>query len=279
MSSSEPLAAASPLFVNLRQLLRSRKLTPEEALAIVPPLCDALQYAHERGIVHRDIKPENLLLDKEGRVKVADFGIAKMLGGIPTDSEKPQMGQKESNYISGLPESVGEKSAVGRDSVEHHSGRSISGEGQEARSARAGFAGSQGSPESHPTEEALSAASTAGTPGYMAPEQSSAPQKVDARADIYSLGVVFYEMLTGELPGAKLQPPSSRLRGMQIDVRLDEIVLRALEQTPELRSATAAASHHGHPLYGLADRRRTRAAGRRGAAFRAAHGGGRSSST
>ena len=66
--------------VNLRQLLRARKFTPEEALAIVPPLCDALQFAHDRGIVHRDIKPENLLLDKAGRVKVADFGIAKMLG-------------------------------------------------------------------------------------------------------------------------------------------------------------------------------------------------------
>ena len=66
--------------VNLRQLLRARKFTPEEALAIVPPLCDALQFAHDRGIVHRDIKPENLLLDKGGRVKVADFGIAKMLG-------------------------------------------------------------------------------------------------------------------------------------------------------------------------------------------------------
>ncbi len=175
--------------VNLRQLLRSRKLTPEEALAIVPPLCDALQYAHERGIVHRDIKPENLLLDKDGRVKVADFGIAKMLSveKIPTDSEQPRM----ETEISGRSESVG----IPAPSV------------------------------------------AAGTPGYMAPEQSSAPQKVDARADIYSLGVVFYEMLTGELPGAKLQPPSKKV---QIDVRLDEIVLRALEQAPELRYATAA---------------------------------------
>ena len=48
--------------VNLRQLLRARKFTPEEALTIVPPLCDVLQYAHDLGIVHRDIKPENLLL-------------------------------------------------------------------------------------------------------------------------------------------------------------------------------------------------------------------------
>src|SRR5215831_14046863 len=48
---------------NLRRLLRERKFTPEEALTIVPPLCDALQFAHDRGIVHRDIKPENLLID------------------------------------------------------------------------------------------------------------------------------------------------------------------------------------------------------------------------
>ncbi len=163
--------------VNLRQLLRARKFTPEEALTIVPPLCDALQFAHERGIVHRDIKPENLLLDKTGRVKVADFGIAKMLGA--------DNGGKGSESIA--PENA--------------------------------------------TQNAV------GTPGYSAPEQKSDPQRVDSRADIYSLGVVFYEMLTGELPGKKIEAPSKKV---QIDVRLDEVVLRALEKTPELRWQTAA---------------------------------------
>jgi serine/threonine protein kinase len=159
--------------VNLRQLLRTRKFTPEEALAIVPPLCDALQFAHDRGIVHRDIKPENLLLDKAGRVKVADFGIAKMLGTV------------------------------------HASGK----------------AGEPVAPE-NATQTAI------GTPSYSAPEQKTDPQRVDSRADIYSLGVVFYEMLTGELPGKRIEPPSHKV---QIDVRLDAVVLRALQQNPELR--------------------------------------------
>ena len=69
----------------------------------------------------------------------------------------------------------------------------------------------------------------------MAPEQVEHPQAVDHRADIYSLGVVFYEMLTGELPLGKFAPPSSRTRGMQIDVRLDEVVLHALEKEPGRR--------------------------------------------
>ncbi len=170
--------------VNLRQAMKAGRFTPEQALAIVPPVCEALQYAHEQGIVHRDIKPENLLLDKAGRIKIADFGIAKML------------------------ETGGAELPLGHSTE----------------------AAQQRGPAS---QESLAA----GTPQYMAPEQRTAPQRTDHRADIYSLGVVLYELLTGELPGAKLQPPSRRV---QIDVRLDEIVLRALETKPELRYATAA---------------------------------------
>ncbi len=64
---------------NLRQVIRNRQLTPPEALAVVPQICDALQYAHDEGIVHRDIKPENILIDTRGRVKIADFGLSKLL--------------------------------------------------------------------------------------------------------------------------------------------------------------------------------------------------------
>ena len=65
--------------VTLRQLLAAGRVSPREALAIVPQICDALQFAHDLGIVHRDIKPENILMDRRGRVKVADFGLAKMM--------------------------------------------------------------------------------------------------------------------------------------------------------------------------------------------------------
>jgi serine/threonine protein kinase len=66
----------------------------------------------------------------------------------------------------------------------------------------------------------------------MAPEQMEHPGDVDHRADIYALGVVFYQMLTGEMPGKRIEPPSSKVH---IDVRLDEVVLRAMEKKPELR--------------------------------------------
>jgi hypothetical protein len=152
--------------VNIRQALRAKQLKPAEALQIVPQICDALQYAHEENVVHRDIKPENILLDKRGRVKIADFGLAKLLGKTVDDLT-----------LTGTRQIVG-------------------------------------------------------TVPYMAPEQIEGAKEIDHRADIYSLGVTFYEMLTGELPLGRFAPPS---RKVQIDVRLDEVVLRTLEKEPALR--------------------------------------------
>ena len=160
--------------VNLRQLLNTSRISSREALAIVPQICDALQFAHDQGIVHRDIKPENILLDRRGRVKVADFGLAKIAGGDDEAAPGPAAGAA-----------------------------SLTGAGK-----------------------------VMGTPNYMSPEQIECPGEVDHRADIYALGVVFYQMLTGELPGKSIEPPSKKV---QIDVRLDEIVLRALEKNPERR--------------------------------------------
>lgn len=167
--------------VNLRELLNRGRISPREALAIVPQICDALQYAHDQGVVHRDIKPENILLDRKGRVKVADFGLARLMG------------------LEG-----------------------------ETRSGN----------DSPPASISLTeAGKVLGTPQYMAPEQKDRPTEVDHRADIYSLGVVLYQMLTGELPDKTIEPPSKKVI---LDVRLDEVVLRALEKEPAKRYQQAS---------------------------------------
>jgi serine/threonine protein kinase len=179
--------------VNLRQLLDSSRVSSREALAIVPQICDALQYAHDHGIVHRDIKPENILLDRRGNVKVADFGLAKLVGVEPGRVGSPL--------------------------------------------AAAGFQDPTGAHGATRPANLTEAGKVMGTPQYMAPEQVAHPGEVDHRADIYALGVVFYQMLTGELPGKRLEPPSKKFH---LDVRLDEIVLRALEKEPELRYQQAS---------------------------------------
>ncbi|MEW6071887.1 MAG: serine/threonine-protein kinase [Planctomycetota bacterium] len=153
---------------NLRRLIRDGALSPRQALDVVSQVCAALQFAHDRGIVHRDIKPENILVDRAGRVKIADFGLAKMVHGTGAA------------YVSRLTQ----------------------------------------------------ASQRMGTPQYMAPEQIEHPLDVDHRADIYSLGVVFYELLTGELPIGRFAPPS---RKVEVDVRLDDVVLKSLEKDPGRR--------------------------------------------
>ena len=88
-----------------------------------------------------------------------------------------------------------------------------------------------------PRSDALTeAGKTLGSPNYMAPEQLEHPGEVDHRADIYSLGVVFYEMLTGELPLGRFAPPSQKSAA---DPRVDEVVLRALEKERERRQHSA----------------------------------------
>ncbi len=151
---------------NLRQLIAGGDLSPVQSMAIIPQICDALQFAHEAGVVHRDIKPENILLDRSGRVKIADFGLAKLASGSELDF-------------------------------------TLTG-----------------------THQVM------GTPLYMAPEQMEGSNTVDHRADIYSLGVVFYEMLTGHLPMGQFDPPSQQI---EVDARLDDVVLRALARDPDRR--------------------------------------------
>jgi serine/threonine protein kinase len=151
---------------NLRQLMRREELNSRQMLTIITQICEALQYAHERKVVHRDVKPANVLIDERGIAKVADFGLAKILGSTPD------------------------------------------GQGLTAPS------------------DAL------GTPDYMAPETFIRDHDVDHRADIYSLGVMLYEMLTGHVPKGAWEPPS---RAAGADVRLDIVVSRALQANPVKR--------------------------------------------
>jgi serine/threonine protein kinase len=149
-----------------RMIAREGKLPPEHALAITAHLCDALGYAHKQGIVHRDIKPSNVLIDTEGRVKVADFGLAKLA---------------DKAVNSGL--------------------------------TQTGMA--------------------MGTPDYVAPETLMFGSDVDGRADIYAVGVMLYQMLTGDIPRGMFKMPSQKFQS--IDPRFDGIVRRALEHDREER--------------------------------------------
>lgn len=157
--------------VDLRNGMRNKSLEPDQALRVVQQVCSALQYAHDEGVVHRDIKPENILLGLRGEVKIADFGLAKL---------------------------------IRNETLEH----SLTG-----------------------TRQVL------GTRNYMAPEQIEKPEHVDHRADIYSLGVVFYELLTGELPLGRFAVPSEKA---EVNTQLDDVVLRALEKEPARRYQQAS---------------------------------------
>jgi serine/threonine protein kinase len=157
---------------DLAEVVAQGGLPEAEVLRVVTEICEALEHAHAAGFVHRDIKPSNVLVDRQGRVKVADFGLAQ----------------------------------------------AVSAEGPEAWS------------------RLTASGSLMGTLEYMAPEQL-AGRAVDQRADLYSVGVLFYELLTGDVPRGSWKPPSTLKK---LNPQVDEVVRRSLEPRPEdrYRSAT-----------------------------------------
>jgi serine/threonine protein kinase len=146
---------------------------------IAEHVCAALTYAHKEGVIHRDLKPDNVLISKDGRALLTDFGIARVQ--------------------------------------------------EESRLTRTG--------------------ATMGTWAYMSPEQFSKPEEVNSRTDIYSLGIMLYELLTGSVPFVGtdtmvLQKHLSEIplrprtiRG-DIPVAMEEVVMKCLEKSPEKRYPT-----------------------------------------
>ncbi|MDQ6880307.1 MAG: serine/threonine protein kinase [Candidatus Dormibacteraeota bacterium] len=168
---------------SLRDRLNLGPIPMPQIFAVMHGVLQALDYAHKHAIVHRDMKPENVLLSDEGHVKVADFGIARLIDDSGAESTATKTG------------------------------------------------------------------TTVGTPLYMSPEQV-ASSKVDGRSDLYSAGIMFYELIVGQPPftvsesdgpftlmakhvQAPPQPPSVHRPGL--DMRLDELILKSLSKRPEER--------------------------------------------
>ncbi|HYD51877.1 MAG TPA: serine/threonine-protein kinase, partial [Gemmatimonadaceae bacterium] len=180
------------------------RLTPAEATNILRDVAKALAFAHANGVVHRDVKPDNVLL-AGGSAVVTDFGIAKAIAAAAGGRERPE----------------------GQGDVEPPRERADApGSGR------------------HDFSTITQAGTSLGTPAYMAPEQAAGDPDADHRADIYSFGVVAYEMLAGRHP-FEGRPPHAMMRAHiaeapapledvapAVPMALSEMVMRCLAKEP-----------------------------------------------
>ncbi len=167
-------------------------------------ICDALNYAHnfQEGVVHRDLKPSNILMDSRNNVKIADFGLAKVVG---------------SDYLRNMID---------------QSIRLTMGGAQSADLSIGGMATMKGSGQSSRT----TTGSLLGTYEYMAPEQQEGGEAT-ARSDIYALGLIIYRMLTGKKAKGRFKLPSELGHNKQ----WDSIILKCLEPEAADRYDSVAA--------------------------------------
>lgn len=170
--------------ISLSDILRERRPAPDEAMNLGIQIAETLYYAHNKGVIHRDIKPSNIIVAPDGRIKITDFGIARIEDSSAT-----------------LQTQAGE---------------------------------------------------ILGTPAYMSPEQIMG-QPVDRRADIFSLGVILYEMTAGSRPFGgegrtlasvfndiiRITPPEPFIVSSLVPRKLSDIIMKALEKEPDKRFQTA----------------------------------------
>lgn len=173
---------------NVHELIVDGAMTPVLAQNVLAQVCDALGYAHGKGIIHGDIKPSNIVVDTDGVVKLLDFGLARLMEQDQSDADAEWVPM--------------------------------------------------------------------GTPEYAAPELYERGSVADPRTDIYALGVVFYEMLMRTVPQGSFDLPST---AMEIDGRVDDIIVRCLRSEPAHRFQNAGEIRHlledirtGKPIVALA---------------------------